>query len=56
MGYALIGLAVAGQIGSPAVQSDGLHGMLVYLAVYMVNLGTFAHSANEEGRPYDGGY
>ena len=43
MGYALIGLAVAGQTGSPAVQSDGLHGMLVYLAIYMVmNLGTFA--------------
>ena len=42
MGYALIGLAVAGQAGSPAVQSDGLHGMLVYLAIYMVmNLGTF---------------
>ena len=43
MGYALIGLAVAGQTGSPDVQSDGLHGMLVYLAIYMVmNLGTFA--------------
>ncbi len=43
MGYALIGLAVVGQTDSPEVQSDGLNGMLVYLAIYMVmNLGTFA--------------
>ena len=43
MGYALIGLAVAGHTGDAAIRADGVHGLLVYLAIYMVmNLGTFA--------------
>jgi NADH-quinone oxidoreductase subunit N len=43
MGYALIGLAVAGQAGDAEIRIAGVNGMLVYLAIYMVmNLGTFA--------------
>jgi len=42
MGYALIGLAVAGQSGNADIQAAGVNGMLVYLAIYMfMNLGTF---------------
>ena len=43
MGYALIGLAVAGHTGDVGVRADGVHGLLIYLAIYMfMNLGTFA--------------
>ena len=42
MGYALIGLAVAGQSGDQLIQANGVHAILVYLAIYLVmNLGTF---------------
>jgi NADH-quinone oxidoreductase subunit N len=43
MGYALIGLAVAGAVSDAAMRSDGVQGTLVYLGVYMfMNIGTFA--------------
>ena len=43
MGYALIGMVVAGQPGEAAIRSDGIQAMLVYLAIYIImNLGTFA--------------
>ncbi len=43
MGYALIGLAVAGAADDAVTRSDGLQGLLVYLAIYMfMNIGTFA--------------
>jgi NADH-quinone oxidoreductase subunit N len=42
MGYALIGLAVAGEVGDSAIREDGVRGTLIYLAIYMLmNLGTF---------------
>jgi NADH-quinone oxidoreductase subunit N len=42
MGYALIGLAAAGEVGNETAQADGIQGLLVYLAIYMfMNLGTF---------------
>lgn len=42
MGYALIGMAVAGQLGDTATRADGIYGMLIYLAIYLfMNLGTF---------------
>ena len=42
MGYALIGLAVAGQLGDTTTRADGIYGMLIYLAIYLfMNLGTF---------------
>ena len=42
MGYALIGLAVAGQSGDQLIQANGIHAILVYLAIYLImNLGTF---------------
>jgi NADH-quinone oxidoreductase subunit N len=43
MGYALIGLAVAGAAGDVAMKAAGVQGMLVYLGIYMfMNIGTFA--------------
>ncbi len=43
MGYALIGLAVAGAAGDAALRADGVESMLIYLGIYMVvNIGTFA--------------
>ena len=43
MGYALIGLAVAGHIGDVAIRAEGVQGILVYLAIYLfMNVGTFA--------------
>jgi NADH-quinone oxidoreductase subunit N len=45
VGYALIGLAVAGApvSGNPELSLHGIHSVLVYLAIYMVmNIGTFA--------------
>ena len=43
MGYALIGLAVAGHTGDAAIRAEGVQGMLVYLAIYLfMNVGTFA--------------
>ena len=42
MGYALIGLAVAGQLADITTKSDGVQAMLIYLAIYLfMNLGTF---------------
>ena len=42
MGYALIGMAVAGQLGDQATRAEGIYGMLIYLAIYLfMNLGTF---------------
>ena len=42
MGYALMGLAAAGESGNPTAQADGVQGLLIYLAIYMfMNLGTF---------------
>ncbi len=57
MGYALIGLAVAGQAGDAEIRIAGVNGMLVYLAIYMVmNLGTFACilSMKKGGRMVEG--
>ncbi len=43
VGYALIGLAVAGQTGDGAVREAGIQGVLIYMAIYLfMNLGTFA--------------
>ncbi len=43
VGYALIGLAVAGQTGGGAVREAGIQGVLIYMAIYLfMNLGTFA--------------
>ena len=43
MGYALIGLAVAGETADAAVRADGIRNMLIFLAIYVfMNLGTFA--------------
>ena len=43
MGYALIGLAVAGQVGDAETSANGVQAMLIYLAIYMfMNVGTFA--------------
>ena len=43
MGYALIGLAVAGAAGDATLRADGVESMLIYLGIYMVmNIGTFA--------------
>ncbi len=43
MGYALIGLAVAGAAGDATLRADGVESMLIYLSIYMVmNIGTFA--------------
>jgi len=43
MGYALIGLAVAGAAGNDAMRADGVQAMLIYLGIYMfMNIGTFA--------------
>ena len=43
MGYALIGLAVAGSSGEAALRADGVEAMLIYLGIYMfMNIGTFA--------------
>ena len=43
MGYALIGLAVAGGAGNAEVRADGVSGILIYLAIYMfMNIGAFA--------------
>lgn len=43
MGYALIGLAVAGHVGESAIRAEGVQGMLIYLAIYLfMNVGTFA--------------
>jgi NADH-quinone oxidoreductase subunit N len=42
MGYALIGLAVAGDVADGAVREDGVRGLLIYLAIYLfMNIGTF---------------
>jgi len=43
VGYALIGLAVAGQSGDAAVREAGIQGVLIYMAIYLfMNVGTFA--------------
>ena len=43
IGYALIGLAVAGQGGDGAVREAGIQGVLIYMAIYLfMNVGTFA--------------
>ena len=43
IGYALIGLAVAGQGGDGAVREAGIQGVLSYMAIYLfMNVGTFA--------------
>ena len=43
IGYALIGLAVAGQAGDGAVREAGIQGVLIYMAIYLfMNVGTFA--------------
>ncbi len=43
IGYALIGLAVAGQSGDGAVREAGIQGVLIYMAIYLfMNVGTFA--------------
>ena len=42
MGFALIGLAVAGHVGDAAVRAAGIQAVLVYLAIYVfMNVGTF---------------
>ncbi len=43
IGYALIGLAVAGQSVDGAVREAGIQGVLIYMAIYLfMNVGTFA--------------
>ena len=57
MGYALIGLAVAGQTGSPAVQSMACTACCLSRDLYGHEPGDIRmHSADEEGWTYDGGY
>ncbi len=42
MGYALIGVAVAGHVADSAVQAAGVQSVLIYLAIYVfMNVGTF---------------
>ena len=42
VGYALIGLAVAGEVGDGAVREAGIQGVLIYMAIYLfMNVGTF---------------